>query len=95
MEVLRDREDQCLVLWYALDLVSPLARNLHSSLYCFRASVHGQDHVKTEQLGSVLSESWEDIVVKCSTAKSQSRRLLSQSLDKLRVTVALVHGGVC
>lgn len=95
MEVLCDREDQCLILRNALDLVSPLASHFHRSLDSLRTGVHGQDHVEAEQLGGVLGESWEDIVVECTTTESQARCLLSQCLDKLGMTVALVHGGVC
>ena len=72
MEVLRDREDQCLILWNALDFVSPLACNLHGSLHCLCAGVHWEDHVEPKQLGRVLGEPWEDIVVECSTAESQA-----------------------
>lgn len=41
MEILGDREHQCLVLWYALDLVTPLARHLDCGLYSLSTSVHG------------------------------------------------------
>jgi hypothetical protein len=95
VEVLRDRENQCLVLRDALDLVSPLTRNLHSSLHCLCAGVHWEDHVKSKQLGCVFGESWEDIVVERSAAESQARCLLGQCFDKLGVAMALVHGGVC
>jgi hypothetical protein len=95
MEVLCDREDERLVLWYALDFVAPLARHLHGGLYCLGASVHGQDHVKSKQLGRVLCETREDIVVECSTAEGQTRGLLGQCLYKLGVAVALVDGGIC
>jgi hypothetical protein len=95
VEVLLDREDQSLVLGDALDFVSPLARNLHCGLNSLSTSVHGQDHVESKQLGGVLGEAWEHIVVEGTTAESQSRSLLSQSLDELRVAVALVDGAVC
>lgn len=94
MEVLFDREDQSLVLRDTLDLVSPLACNLHCGLDRLSSSVHGQNHVESEQLGGVFSEAWEHIVVERTTAEGQSRSLLSQSLDKLRVAVALVDGAV-
>jgi hypothetical protein len=94
MEVLLHREDQRLVLRDALDLVTPLARNLDCRLDRFRACVHGQDHVEAEQLGGIFGEAREDIVVESSTAQGQPRRLLSQRLDELGVAVALVDGAV-
>lgn len=95
MEVLLYGEDQSLVLRNALDLVTPLARNLDCCLDCLRSSVHWEDHVKAKELGRVLSEAWEHIVVECPTAEGQSRCLLGQCLDELGVAVALVHGAVC
>ena len=95
MEILFYRKYQGLVLRNTLDLVSPLARNLHCGLNSLSTSVHGQDHVESEQLGGVLSEPREHIVVERTTAEGQSRSLLSQSLDELRVAVALVDGAVC
>jgi hypothetical protein len=94
MEVLLDGEDQGLVLWNAFDLVSPLARDLDRRLDRLRARVHGQDHVEAEQLGGILGEAREDIVVEGSTAERQPRRLFSQGLDELGVAVALVDGAV-
>lgn len=95
MEVLFYRKDQSLILRNALDLVSPLARNLHCGLNGLSTGVHGQDHVESKQLGGVLSEAWEHIVIERTTAEGQSRSLLSQSLDKLWVAVPLVDGAVC
>ena len=69
MEVLLYREYQRLVLWYALHLVTPLARNLDCCLYCLSTCVHGEDHVEAEQLGGILSEAREDIVVEGATAE--------------------------
>lgn len=94
VKVLRDREDQCLILRYAFDLISPFARNLDCCLHCLGACVHRQDHVEAKQLGRVLGEAWEDIVVERSAAEGQARCLLSQCLDELGVAVALVYGRV-
>ena len=69
MKVLLDREDQSFVLRDSLDLVSPLARDLHCGLDSLSTSVHGQDHVEAEQLGGILSEAREDIVVEGATAE--------------------------
>lgn len=94
MEVLLNGEDQSLVLWYSFDLVSPLARDLDCGLNSLGACVHRQNHVEPEQLSGVLGEAWEHVVVESTTAKRQSRSLLSQGLDKLRVAVALVDSAV-
>ena len=95
MEVFLHREDEGLVLRNALDLVSPLARNLDCRLDGLGARVHGQDHVEAKQLGRILGEAGEDIVVEGPAAERQTRSLLRQRLDELGVAVALVDGAVC
>lgn len=95
MEVLLHREHQRLVLWNAFYFVTPLPRNLHRRLHSLSSRVHGKDHVEPEQLGGILCEAWKHIVVECAAAESQSRRLLSEGLDELRVAMALIHGAVC
>jgi hypothetical protein len=95
VEILFDSEYESLIVWYALDFVAPLARNLHGRLHSLCASIHWEDHVETEHFSSVLGEAGKDIVVEGATAKRQSRGLLSQRLHELRVAVALVHGAVC
>jgi hypothetical protein len=94
MEVLLDGKDQSLVLRNTLDLVPPLSRNLDGGFDSLSTSVHGEDHVETEQLRGILSEAWEHIVVECATAECQSRCLFGQGLDKLRVAVTLVDSAV-
>jgi hypothetical protein len=94
VKVLLHREDQSLILWDSLDLVSPLARDLDCGLNSLSARVHRQNHVEAEKLGGILGEAWEYIVVESTTAKRQPRSLLSQGLDKLRVAVALVDSAV-
>jgi hypothetical protein len=95
VEVLSNREYQRLILWDALDLVSPLARNLDGGLHCLSSGIHWQDHVKPKQLGCILGEAWKNIIVECSTAKGKPRCLLGQGLDELGVAVALVYSRVC
>jgi hypothetical protein len=95
VEVLCDGENECLVLWNTLDFVTPLARHLHGSLHGLGASVHGQNHVESEQLGRVLGKAWEHIIVECSAAEGQTRGLFGQCLHELGVAVALVDGGIC
>jgi hypothetical protein len=82
-------------MWYAFRFVSPLPRNLDSSLYCFCSCVHWQHHVESEQLGDECGESRENIIVEGAAAECQSRRLLGQCLNKFGVAMALVHGAVC
>jgi hypothetical protein len=94
VEILLYGEDQRLVLLDTLDFVTPLARDLDSCLNGLCTSVHGQDHVEAEQLGGIFGEAREDIVVEGATAEGQPRSLLSESLDKLGVAVALVDGAV-
>ena len=94
VEVLRHAQHNGLVRRHALGLVRPFARNLYGRLDSLGASVHGQDHVEAEELGDKLSEAREDVVVKRARAQRQPRRLLRESLDQLRVAVALVDGAV-
>jgi hypothetical protein len=95
VEVLLCREDPGLVLGNALDLVSPLTRNLDSGLHSLSTGVHGQDHLETQHRSDLLSKAREDIVVECARAERQSRGLGNESLDEFGVAVALVHGAVC
>ena len=71
MEVLLYRKNKSLVLWDALDLVSPFPCNLDSGLYGLSARVHGQDHLKAQHLGDSLGETREDIVVEGAGTKSE------------------------
>jgi hypothetical protein len=95
MEVLLHGEDQGLILWNTLNLVSPFARNLDGCFDGLGTCVHGKDHVKAKQLGRILGEAGEDIIVEGTTAECQARRLLGQGLDELGVAVALVDSAVC
>lgn len=90
MEVLFRTEYQGLVMRNALGFVSPLPRDLDSSLYSLSSSVHGQHHVEAKQLCDIFGKSWEHIVVKGSAAEGQSRSLLGQGFDELWVAVALI-----
>lgn len=77
VEVFLYREDKSLVLWDALDLVTPFSCNLDSRLYSLSARVHGQDHLKAHHLGDSLGETREDIVVEGAGTKSESRSLVA------------------
>lgn len=63
MEVVFGTQDYRLILWNALDLVTPLARNLDARLDCLSASIHGQDHVVAKELGDEFGEPGEYIIV--------------------------------
>jgi hypothetical protein len=67
VEVLGDGEHQGLVLWNALNFVTPFARNLDRSLDCLCTSIHWQDHVKSKELGSIFGEAGEYIVIEGTT----------------------------
>jgi hypothetical protein len=95
MEVFLDTKHQRLIVWNALDFVTPLPRNLNCCFHRFSTCVHWEHHVKSKHLRDELGEFGEDIVVESSTAQGQSGRLLNQCLDQLRVAVALVYGAVC
>lgn len=72
MEVLLDTEHECLVFRDSLALVTPLPRQLDSSLDSFCPGVHGEDHVEAKEFSSILGKSWKDIVVEGATAQGQS-----------------------
>lgn len=95
MKVVESREDQSLSFGHLLDLVCPLARNLDGRLYRLSTGVHGKHHVIAEQLLHLLRPDGEDVVVECARGQGQPPSLLSEGLDQLRVTMALVHGTVC
>ena len=94
MKVVLHTEDDRLVLRNALDLVSPLAGDLDAGLDCLRAGVHGQYHVKAEELGDELGETREDIVVEGARAEGQARGLFTESGNQLGMAVALVDSRV-
>jgi len=56
MEVISHSEDERFVLGDPLDFISPLAREFDSRLDRLRASVHGKDHFKAEELDRYGSE---------------------------------------
>jgi hypothetical protein len=72
MEILLHRKHQSLILRYALNLVSPLPRNLNGRLDSLRACVHGQNHIESKHARRELGEAGEDIVVEGATAERQS-----------------------
>lgn len=94
MEVVLSTQDNGLVLWDALNLVSPLPGDLDTSLHSLRTGVHRQDHVKTKELGDKLRKPGENVIVEGAGTKSQSRGLFNQRFDQLGVTVTLVDGRV-
>jgi hypothetical protein len=72
VKVFLGRKDPGLVLWNALDLVSPLSRNLDGSLDGFGASVHGQHHLEAQHRGDLFGETREHIVVECAGTEGES-----------------------
>ena len=62
-------------------VISPLARKLHGSLDRFGTSVHGEDHFKVQEVGDVLGEDGEDVVVEGTRGQGAAARLLGESLD--------------
>jgi hypothetical protein len=94
VEVVSDAEDKSLVLLDSLDLVSPLSGNLDSGLGGLNTRVHGQDHLIAKDLANLLGPLGKYVIVKCSRGQRQATGLFSQSLDKLRVAMALVDGTV-
>lgn len=94
MEVLGHTQDQCLILWYTLRFIAPFPRYLHGSLNRLCASVHWQDHVKSKEIGNEFGKAWEYIVIEGTRAQRQSRCLLCQGLDELRMTVSLVNSTI-
>src|SRR5690625_2851123 len=63
MEVVACNDDSRLVCRYALDLVTPLARDLEPSLDGLRAGVHGQHHVLVGQVCQRLGEGPQYVVM--------------------------------
>ncbi len=94
VEVLRDAEDEGLVLGDALHFVAPFPGDLDGGFDGLGAGVHGEDHVEVEIAGYEFGEAGKDIVVEGSRAEGQSRCLLSQGFDEFGVAVALVDCAV-
>ena len=94
MEIVLGTDNQRLVLWDSLNLISPLARDLDARLDGFSTGVHGQDHVITKELGDELGEPGKHIVVEGAGAEGQPRRLVAKRSYQLGVAMALVDGGV-
>ena len=93
-EVLGGEDDHRLVGGYFLDLVGPLSGELDGRLAGLHARVHGQHLVVVEQLGDVLLELAEHVVVEGARAERELARLRHERLEDARMTVALVDGAV-
>lgn len=94
MEVVLHAQNNSLVLRNAFDFVAPFPGNLDTSFHSLSARVHGQDHVEAEELCDKFRKLGEYIVVESTGAQRESRSLVNQHLDQLRMAVALVHGRV-
>jgi hypothetical protein len=95
MEVAVHAKDIGLVLWYAFDLVSPLASDFDGRFYSFCSCVHGQHHTIAEHFRDLLSKLREYIIVESPATQGQDLGLFGQSLYEFRVAMALVYGAVC
>lgn len=94
VEVVFRTQNDGLVLWDSLDLVTPLASDLDARLDGLGTCVHGQYHVKAKVAGDELSEAGEHVIVESARTQCDSRCLLNKSRDQFGVAVALVHSGV-
>jgi hypothetical protein len=95
MEVAVHAKDVGLILWYAFDLVSPLASDFDGRFYGFCSRVHGQHHIIAEHFRDLLSKLREYIIVESPAAQGQDLGLFGQSLYEFRVAMALIYGAVC
>jgi hypothetical protein len=95
VEIVLHTKDVCLILWYSLDLVSPLASDFDGGFHGFGSRIHGQHHIIAEHFGDLLSKLWEHIIVEGSATQGQDLGLVCQGLYEFRVAVALIYGTVC
>lgn len=94
MEVIFNTQHDGLIVRNAFDFVAPFPGNLDACLHGFRAGIHRENGVVSKVLRDKLREFGEYIIVEGPGAERKRGRLLGQSLDQLRVTVALVDGGI-
>lgn len=94
VEVVLSTQNDRLVLGNTLHFVPPLTGDLDAGLDRLGASVHGQNHVKAEVASDELGKTREYIIVESAGAQGEAGSLIHESLDQLRVAVALVDSGV-
>ena len=90
MEVARRAEDDRLAVGDALLFVCPLTGELQGSLYCLRASVHGQYHIVPKHICDLLCKAAKYRVVKCARRQRELLCLLNESADYSWVTMTLI-----
>lgn len=94
MEIVLNTQNDCLIFRDPFDLVAPFPGDLDTGLNRFRTGTHGKNHVETKELGHELGKFGEHIIVKRTRTQGQPRRLVHQSLDELRMAVALIDSGI-
>lgn len=88
VETTSSGDDDGLIGWDALLLVSPLSGQLDGCLYGLCARVHGKHHVVAEHFGGHLGEAWEDGIVERTRAQCALGGLIDHGLDDSGVTMS-------
>lgn len=94
VEVVLSTENNGLVFGDTFDLVTPLPSNLDAGFDGLGTRVHGEDHVKAKVLGDKLCKTGKYIIVEGTGTEGDTRGLVDESGDQLRVAVTLIDGGV-
>eukprot|EP00906_Rhabdomonas_costata_P033313 RCo046943 len=83
-----------LIFWHFLDIVPPSTSKLESGLTRFRSGVHRENLVVAQQLGDVLFELPQNVVVESTTGQGANVCLLLQSINNFGVAMTLVNSRV-
>ena len=90
MEVVPTDDNFGLIVWYALDAITPLSHELDRRLDRLGARIHRQRHVEVAELAEQLQEWPHAIVVKCARRQREPLSLLGERIDGTAMISAAV-----
>ena len=93
-EVVASKDNAGLVLWDALDIISPPTGKLDGGFAALHSSIHGEDAVVAKVGGNKLGILTKGIIVEGTGGKRKLLGLLDQCADDFGMAMSLIDGAV-